>query len=132
MKREEYDRYVSCFNARDLDGVFDFFHDNPRIAFFGIEIRSRQQLKDFYNFLHQYVKETITVEKFASSDDFVALEALVRIEGIQDLDAQTLEAKGFGGLFPIAKGQVQEMRQYIHYQLQDGKFVSVGCAIPVE
>ena len=31
--------------------------------------------------------------------------------------------------FPIARGEVQEMRQYIHYHLERGKIASVGCAI---
>ncbi len=53
----------------------------------------------------------------------------MRVEGIRDLDAETLKANGMEGLFPINKGDVQEMRQYIHYHLEDGKFVSVGCAI---
>lgn len=130
MKREEYEDYVSKFNARDYDGVFDFYAENPKMSFFGVEITTRQQLKEFYGFLHSYVKETITVEKFASTDDFVALEGIVRVEGIRDLNAETLAANGYPGLFPINKGDVQEMRQYIHYHLIDGKIASVGCAIP--
>ncbi len=129
MDREDYDRYVRSFNARDYDAVFDFYHDAPNISFFGIKITTRQALKDFYGFLHTYVRETVTVEKFASSDELVALEGVVRVEGIRDLDAETLKANDMEGLFPINKGDVQEMRQYIHYHLEDGKFVSVGCAI---
>lgn len=130
MKREQYDDYVAKFNARDYDGVFDFYAENPKMSFFGVEITTRQQLKDFYGFIHSYVKETITVQHYASTDTFVALEAIVRVEGIKDLDKQTLEANGYGGLFPINKGDVQEMQQYIHYHLKDGKILSVGCAIP--
>jgi hypothetical protein len=34
-----------------------------------------------------------------------------------------------GQFFPIARGEVQEMRQYIHYHLHDGKIENVGCAL---
>ena len=129
MTREDYDRYVRCFNARDYDAVFDFYADEPQITFFGVEIRTREQLKAFYGFLHRYVRETITVERFASSDELAAAEAIVRVEGIQDLDAATLADNGYPGLFPIAKGAVHEMRQYIHYHLKDGRIEGVGCAL---
>ena len=129
MTREDYDRYVAAFNARDYDAVFDFYAENPRMAFFGIEIATREQLKDFYGFMHRYVKETVTVERFAGSDELAAVEAIVRIEATDDLTREALDARGMEQFFPIAKGEVQEMRQYIHYHLKDGKIESVGCAL---
>jgi len=129
MTREDYDRYAAAFNARDYDAVFDFYADNPRISFFGIEITSREQLRAFYTFLHCYVRETITVERFASSQELAAVEGVIRIEGIDDLTREVLDDQGMNQFFPIAKGQVQEMRQYIHYHLMDGKIESVGCAL---
>jgi hypothetical protein len=129
MTREDYDRYVAAFNARDYDAVFDFYAERPRMAFFGIEITSRDQLKDFYGFMHRYVEETVTVERFAGSENLAAVEAIVRIEATDDLTREILDARGMGQFFPITKGEVQEMRQYIHYHMQDGKIESVGCAL---
>ena len=129
MTREDYDRYVAAFNAREYDAVFDFYADNPRLAFFGIEITTRDQLKAFYGFMHRYVKETVTVERFAGSDELAAVEAIVRIAATDDLTREVLDARGMEQFFPIAKGEVQEMRQYIHYHLRDGKIASVGCAL---
>jgi ketosteroid isomerase-like protein len=129
MTRDDYDRYVAAFNAREYDAVFDFYADNPRMAFFGIEITSRDQLKAFYGFMHRYVKETVTVERFAGSDELAAVEAIVRIEATDDLTREILDARGMQQFFPIAKGEVQEMRQYIHYHLENGKIASVGCAL---
>lgn len=129
VTRDDYERYAEAFNARDYDAVFDFYAENPRMAFFGIEITTRQQLRDFYTFLHRFVRETITIERFASSDELAAIEGVIRIEGIEDLTRETLDARGMQQFFPIRKGDVQEMRQYIHYHLQDGKIESVGCAL---
>ena len=129
MTRDDYERYAAAFNARDYDAVFDFYAENPRMAFFGIEITTREELRAFYTFLHRFVRETITVEKFASSDELAAVEGLIRIEGIEDLTRETLDANGIPQFFPIAKGDVQEMRQYIHYHLKEGKIERVGCAL---
>jgi len=129
MDRADYERYVRCFNARDYDGVFDFYAEHPRISFFGVEIRSREELKRFYGFLHRYVRETVEVERFASSDELAAVEATVRIEGLEDLDAGTLAGNDLHGLFPIRAGEVRQMRQYIHYHLRDGRIEGVGCAL---
>ena len=129
MTRDDYERYVAAFNARDYDAVFDFYAENPRMAFFGIEITTRQQLRDFYSFLHTYVRETITIEKFASSDELAAVEGIIRIEAFRELRREVLDANGMQQFFPVALGEVQEMRQYIHYHLEDGKIANVGCAI---
>ena len=129
MTREDYEAYAAAFNARDYDAVFDFYAEDPRMAFFGIEITNRQQLRDFYGFLHQEVRETIRIERFASSDELAAVEGIIRIEGIADLTREVLDAHGLQQFFPIATGDVQEMRQYIHYHLKGGKIASVGCAI---
>ena len=129
MNRDDYDRYVEAFNARDYDTVFDFYAPDPRLAFFGVEITTRDQLKAFYSFLHRYVRETVTVERFAGSDELAAIEAIVRVEATADLTRETLDAQGLQQFHPITKGEVQEMRQYIHYHLRDGKITSVGCAM---
>ena len=129
MTREDYERYVEAFNTRDYDAVFDFYTDTPRMAFFGIEITTREQLRAFYGFLHSYVRETVQIEKFAGSDELAAVEGLIRIECFRDLTREDLDANGMEQFFPIAKGEVQELRQYIHYHLKDGKIESVGCAL---
>lgn len=129
MTREDYERYVEAFNTRDYDAVFDFYTDTPKMAFFGIEITTREQLRQFYTFLHSYVRETVQIEKFASSDELAAVEGLIRIECFRDLTREALDANGMEQFFPIKEGEVQEMRQYIHYHLEGGKIASVGCAL---
>ena len=62
LDRAAYDRYLSAFNARDYDGVADFYVDPPRMEFFGIVITSRQELKDFYAWLHDNGEESVRVE----------------------------------------------------------------------
>ncbi|KQN08017.1 hypothetical protein ASE85_17480 [Sphingobium sp. Leaf26] len=129
MTRADYDRYAQAFNNRDYDTVFDFYAPGAAIRFFGVDLGTREAFKRFYGFLHAHVIETLTIERFAASDDLVALEGVIRVEATRDLDAATLAANGLDQFMPIAKGEVQEMRQYIHYHVADGRFTSVGCAI---
>ena len=129
MERADYERYAQAFNDRDYDQVLDFYAPGAQISFFGIDLSDHAAFKRFYGFLHSYVKESVIIDKFASSDELVALEGVIRVEGLRDLTADILKAEGLEQFFPIAKGEVQEMRQYIHYHLADGKFTNVGCAI---
>ncbi|MEQ1640403.1 MAG: nuclear transport factor 2 family protein, partial [Novosphingobium sp.] len=85
LDRARYDQYLRAFNARDYDGVADFYVDPPRMEFFGIVISSRQELKDFYVWLHSAVKESVTLRNFAASETCTACDAIVRIEAIRDL-----------------------------------------------
>lgn len=128
MNRADYDRYLAAFNAKDYDAVCDFYAEPMDMRFFGVSLQSRADMKRFYGFLHQYVLETVRVLNFAASETLMAVDAIVRVEGLRDLDRETLDANGAPGLFPIAAGEVQEMRQFIFYTLKDGKIANVECA----
>ena len=129
MTRADYEDYLRCFNARDYDGVFAFYGPDPELSFFGVTLRSLAEVKRFYGFLHAHVTETITLKRFAASDELVALEAGVRIEAMRDLTAEALAAEGYEQFHPMHAGDVIEMEQMIHYHLIDGKFSSVRCAL---
>lgn len=129
MNRTDYDRYLAAFNAKDYDAVCDFYAEPMDMGFFGVSLRSRADMKRFYSFLHSYVKESVRVLNFASSETLTAVDAIVRVEGVRDLDRATLDANGASGLFPIRTGEVQEMRQFIFYTIRSGKIANVECAI---
>lgn len=99
------------------------------MRFFGVVLRSREGMKRFYGFLHAHVLESVRVLNFAASETLTAVDAIVRVEGISDLDRAPLDAHGAPGLFPIRKGEVQEMRQFIFYTLRDGRIANVECAL---
>jgi ketosteroid isomerase-like protein len=130
MDRTEYQRYAEAFNARNYDAVYDYYADDVEIAFFGVNLGSRDEFKRFYNLLHEHMIETLTISKFASSPELVALEGTIRVEATKTLPASTLEAAGLPITFAIEAGQVLEMQQYIHYHLNEaGKITSVGCTL---
>lgn len=130
LDRARYDQYLAAFNAKDYDSVADFYVDPPRMEFFGIVITSRQELKDFYAWLHSFVRESVTLRNFAASESCTACDAIVRIEAYRDLTREELDARGATGFFPIAKGQVQEIRQFIFYTVKEGRIEKVEAALP--
>lgn len=130
MNRADYDRYLAAFNSKDYDGVCNFYTEPMNMDFFGVSIRSRNEMKGFYAFLHSYVMESVTVLNFASSDTLTAIDAVVRVEAFRDLDAMTLADNGLGVFLPIKAGEVQELRQFIFYTLTNGgKIAKVECAM---
>ena len=129
MNRADYDRYLAAFNARDYDAVADFYHEPIRMDFFGVRIDSRAALKKFYGFLHSHAIESVSVRNFVASETLTAVDAIVRLEAYRDLDAAALAAEGLGQFFPIRKGEVQELRQFILYTMRDGKIAKVECSL---
>jgi ketosteroid isomerase-like protein len=129
MNRADYDRYLAAFNAKDYDAVCDFYAEPMNMSFFGVSLQSREEMKRFYTFLHSYVLEHVHVLNFASSVTLTAVDAIVRVHALRDLDRVTLDAHGAVGLFPIKAGEVQEIRQFIFYTLRDGRICTVECAI---
>lgn len=129
MNRADYDRYLEAFNAKNYAAVCDFYAEPMVMDFFGVSIRRREDMKRFYRFLHSYVKESVTVLNFAASSTLTAVDALVRIEAFRDLDAETLAANGCAQFFPIKAGDVQEIRQFIFYSIEDGRIAKVECAL---
>ena len=129
MNRDAYERYLACFNSKDYDGVADFYAEPMKMDFFGVSIRSREDLTRFYTFLHSYVKESVRVLNFAASDTLTAVDGIVRIEAICDLTQDVLDANGASAFHPMEAGQILEMRQFIFYTTKAGKIVQTDCAL---
>src|SRR5688572_7497627 len=120
MDRQTYDDYLRKFNARDYDGFLAFWDDDDvEISVVGTSLRSKEQIRQFYAFLHSYLGEEIVLKNYVSSDEMIALEATVRITGLKALTAETLEAQGLKGFLPLEAGQVVEIPQFIHYHLRN-------------
>ena len=125
--REDFDRYQTAFHAGDCDTAFEYLVEKPRVSVFGHPITTPFQLHQLYRFLREYVRETVRIERFAISDDLIAVEALVQVKGLRDLDLQSLREHGLYQLHPIGAGESQLMRNFVHYRLLDGKIETGIC-----
>ena len=129
MNRQTYDQYLERFNARDYEGVLSYYAPQFEISFGGYTLRTREAVRSFYGFLHQYVRESIVIDAFVSTDEMIAMEARVRLEGLRELTPEAARAAGFERLMVPPAGQVLEIPQFIHYHLRDGKIVKALCAV---
>jgi len=128
MNREEFDVYLQKFNSRDYKGFLDYFADSFEMVHVGGSLKSREAVMKFYNFLHAYIKETVIVDRFVSDEHTVAIEARVQIQGVKELSAEAVAASDYPKLKPLAVGEIAVIPQFIHYHLENGKFVKVVCA----
>jgi hypothetical protein len=128
MNRDEFDVYLTKFNSRDYNGFLDYFTDKFEMIHVGGSLKTRESVMKFYDFLHDYIKETVIVDRFVSDEYTIALEARVQIQGIKELSTGTVAASDYPKLKPLAVGQVAVIPQFIHYHLVNGKFVKVVCA----
>jgi len=128
MNREEFDVYLQKFNNRDYEGFLDYFADTFEMIHVGGSLKTRESVRKFYDFLHAYIKESVIVDRFVSDENNVILEVRVRIEGVKELTAEAVAASDWPKLTPLTVGQTAEIPQFIHYHLENGKFVKVVCA----
>lgn len=128
MTREEFDAYLKKFNSRDYDGFLDYFADEFELIHVGGSFKTRESVKKFYNFLHSYINESVIVDRFVSDEKNVVLEVRVQIEGVKELTPEAVAASDWPKLKPLTVGQIAVIPQFIHYHLENGKFVKVVCA----
>lgn len=132
MERRDYDRYLSCFNARDYEAMCSYYADDVALNMLGYSIQGKQGILGFYAFFHGHVRETIRVTRYASTDSFLAIEAPTRLEAFKALRREDLARAGFERLVALEAGQIVELQNMINYDLRDGKFteIRIGVYIP--
>jgi hypothetical protein len=126
--REDFDRYQSAFHRGDYETAFEYYVDQPQLSVFGVRITTPSQLHKLYRFLKDYVRETVMVERFAISNELIAVETVVRVKGLRDLDHDRLREHGLYQFHAIGPGECQSMRHFVLYRLRDGKIES-GCCV---
>ena len=129
MNRTEFETYLSCFNARDYDRAMTYFSEDVVLRFAGYDISGKAAFSDFYAFFHQYVDEEVLVRQFAGDEENVIIEALVRLKGKIPLPRTVLAEKGYDRLSVPGPGESIEIPQFIHYRIENGKFIEIRCVI---
>ena len=125
--RKDFDAYLAKFNGRDYQGFLAYFADEFEMIHVGGNLKSREEVMKFYNFLHRYIKETVIVDRLVMDRDTIAMEARVQIEGIRELTPKAVAASDYPRLKPLKVGQKAIIPQFIHYHIVNGKFVKVEC-----
>lgn len=125
--RKDFDAYLARFNCRDYEGFLDYFAGEFEMIHVGGNLKGREEVLKFYNFLHSYIKETVIVDRLVMDEQTIAMEARVRIEGIRELTPETVASSPYPRLKPLKVKQKAVIPQFIHYHIVNGKFVKVEC-----
>jgi hypothetical protein len=125
--RKDFDVYLTKFNSRDYQGFLDYYAERFEMIHVGGNLKSREEVMKFYDFLHRYIKETVIVDRLVMDRNTIAMEARVQIEGIKDLTPEAIAASDYPRLKPLKAGQIAIIPQFIHYHIVNGKFVKVEC-----
>jgi len=125
--RKDFDVYLTKFNNRDYEGFLAYYTDSFEMIHVGGNLKSREEVMKFYEFLHSHIKETVMVDRFVMDRSTIAMEARVQIEGIRELTLEAIASSGYPRLTPLAVGQTVTIPQFIHYHIVNGKFVKVEC-----
>lgn len=125
--RQDFDAYLTKFNNRDYKGFLDYFADKFEMIHVGGILKSREEVMKFYNFLHHYINETVIVDRIVMDEHTIAMEARVQIEGIRELTPEAVASSPYPRLKPLKVRQKAVIPQFIHYHIDNGKFVRVEC-----
>ena len=82
------------------------------------DIVGRQGIVDFYRPMFERVRESVTVETFAASDDLIAVDAVSRFTAIADAPDFVVG--------PLAKGEWIEVPVHVDYSLRDGLICDIA------
>jgi hypothetical protein len=116
MNRSDYDRYVAAFNGPDYDTLMLFFADDVVLEVGGHAMRGKSEIRGFYAFFHQHVREIVTILDFYPSDTAPMADVLIRFEGMTDLTQAMLDERGYGHMTPVPAGGAVELEFFIQYQ----------------
>lgn len=129
MDRASFDKYLEKFHARDYEAILAYYADDLEVAFAGYVFRTKDEVRAFYAFFHSYVTETINYDAHASSGDFMAIEARVRLECFRELTQDALNAQGLERIVSLPAGAAITIPQFIHYHFKGGKIAKVECVV---
>lgn len=125
--RRDFNVYLTKFNSRDYEGFLAYYADKFEMIHVGGNLRSREEVMKFYDFLHSYIRETVIVDRFVMDRNTIAMEARVQIEGIKELTREAIALSDYPRLTPLKVGQTIFIPQFIHYHLVNGKIAKVEC-----
>lgn len=130
MEREQFERYVATFNARDYETLHTaFFAPDIRLHTLGYVLDGQNAIKRFYTFFHAYIDEVLSIVGFHPfADDGFFAEIRMVLTAKRAFTLEVAEANGFSRLPAIPLGASHATTLFIKYRLREGKFHRIFCA----
>lgn len=114
MDRARYDEYIKRFNEQDPTAFEEFIAPQFHMQNGTLEFDGQQGMKDHYAKIWASFREDLTVERFVSDSETVAVQMWTHFTAVKD-DPGSL----FG---PVRAGATFDFRGLIMYRVQDDRF----------
>lgn len=114
MTREDYDRYVSLFNANDWR-FLDYYHPDVVLELGSDIIEGPEGIRELYTPVKQHIRETVEVTRFISDESGIAVVIPTTFECIADWE------DSFWGI-PLKAGEVLRIVSWGMYEVEDNMF----------
>lgn len=120
MTKERYMEYIERFNAQDMSAFDDFIHPELHMINGTLEYHGVQGMKDHYAKIWGKFSEDLTIEKFISNENHLAVKMWAHFTALIDDEASL-----FG---PVKKGEKFDFRGLLMYDISHGKFKRIQVA----
>ena len=120
MEKSRFDAYIRRFNAEDPTVFDEYLAPDMKMLNGSLVFTGVAGMRDHYeNKMWPFFRESLTVERFVSSDSVLAVKMWTHFEARGD--AVTV----FG---PVVKGETFDFRGLILYDILDGRFTTITVA----
>jgi hypothetical protein len=121
-QRQAYLEYTRAFSNAECDRFGQYYTDDVclELPSVGLKIEGRDGIVGFYRKMFERVRETLTLHQLVADDGGIAVDCTSRFTAIAD-------APDFQ-VSPLRKGELIEVRVFVHYTLRDGKIAWIKVA----
>lgn len=120
MERARFDQYIARFNQQDMSAFEEFLADDMHMTNGTLEFTGIDGMKAHYDLIWSTFTEALTVGRYVTDGDHIAIEMHARFEAHRD-DPESL----FG---PVVTGELFDFRGLIMYDVRDGRFSRIRVA----
>ena len=117
MKRETFNDYINRFNAQDMSAFEDYIDPNATITNGPLVIQGREGMKEHYSKIWKSITEELTVERFVSDDQTLAIQLRAHFTARQD-DKNS----PFGA---VKDGECFDYHGIVMYRIENNKFTDI-------
>ena len=121
MSKERFAAYIDALNSEDYAAFSDYYRDDAVLVTAGKkELRGRQAISDFHEFVKPLTKRTIQINRIITSGNLLAAELQSKFIALQDLPDFTAG--------PMKKGGCIFSDTFVLCNVFEGKFARIRSA----
>jgi len=117
---QDFVKYIDLFNHNDFDGFAEYYDDNIIFEGRGRYFKNRAEVVEFYRKLKSRIRETVAIKEILIGKDEIAVEIETELYAFEDWQNMPTG--------PMRKGETIRSRNFVWYEIQNGKFKHVRSA----